>query len=75
MNFGDAIAQLKNCKKVARAGWNGKNMYIFMEVDISPDLTFNSNPYITMITANGSPQKGWLASQADIFAEDWMVVV
>ncbi len=30
MNFGDAIAALKNGKKVARAGWNGKGMWLVL---------------------------------------------
>ena len=30
MNFGQAIEALKEGKKVARAGWNGKGMFIFL---------------------------------------------
>lgn len=30
MNFGQAIEALKNGKKVARTGWNGKGMFIYM---------------------------------------------
>lgn len=30
MNFGDAIASMKSGKKVARAGWNGKGMFIYL---------------------------------------------
>ena len=30
MNFGDAIAALKQGKKVSRMGWNGKGMYLFL---------------------------------------------
>ena len=28
MNFGQALEEMKNGKKVARQGWNGKNQYI-----------------------------------------------
>lgn len=28
MNFGDAIAALKNGQRVARSGWNGKGMWL-----------------------------------------------
>ena len=31
LNFGDAIKALKEGKKVARKGWNGKNMYVYYE--------------------------------------------
>jgi hypothetical protein len=30
MNFGEAIEHLKNGKRVARAGWNGKGMYLWL---------------------------------------------
>ena len=30
MNFGQAIEALKNGKKVARVGWNGKGMFLYM---------------------------------------------
>lgn len=30
MNFGQAIEALKQGKRVAREGWNGKGMFIFM---------------------------------------------
>ena len=29
MNFGQAIEALKNGKKVARIGWNGKGMFLY----------------------------------------------
>ena len=36
------------------------------------DVVFHAN--ITMYTAQGEMQPGWLASQADILAEDWGIV-
>jgi hypothetical protein len=30
LTFGDAIAALKNGKRVARKGWNGKGMFLFL---------------------------------------------
>lgn len=30
MNFGQAIESLKEGKKVARQGWNGKGMYLYL---------------------------------------------
>lgn len=32
------------------------------------------DPYIIMKTAQGSIQMGWLASQADLLATDWLLV-
>ena len=34
----------------------------------------DSQPYIAMWTADGEWQPGWLASQADLLAEDWELV-
>lgn len=30
MTFGDALEALKQGKRVAREGWNGKNMFLFL---------------------------------------------
>lgn len=30
MDFGDAIRAIKNGKRVARTGWNGKGMYLWL---------------------------------------------
>ena len=92
MNFGQAIEAMKAQKEVARAGWNGKNMFIVLmpELNLPPynttdtarkvndrtakwigeDTPLESQPYIAMFTAQKKWQPGWLASQADIFAED-----
>lgn len=71
MNFGETIEQLKLENKVARSGWNGKNMYVALQI---PDENSKmSLPYIYMYTAD---QKlvPWLASQTDILSNDWVVV-
>jgi hypothetical protein len=65
MNFGDAIAALKEGKLVRRAGWNGKGMHLYLE---------GYQPVIVMYTATKEHQPGWLASQADMLADDWQEV-
>lgn len=89
MNFGQAIEALKEGKKVARKGWNGKGVWIvlmpalYLEAGmvngrtrkhIGENQPLDSQPYIAMWTAEGKWQPGWLASQADILAEDWEIV-
>ena len=70
MDFGDAIRVLKRGMLVQRQGWNGKNMYLFLERNhASPND--DRNPCIIIFTAQGKFQPGWLASQEDILAEDW----
>jgi len=86
MNFSDALIKVKEGKKVARAGWNGKAMFIF----IVPGSTFKVNrhpllgiypegtevtyhAHIDMKTADNKVVP-WFASQTDILAEDWEVL-
>lgn len=71
MNFGQAIEQLKAGKRVSRSGWNGKGMWLELQV---PDAHSKmSLPYIFMKTADNH-QVPWLASQTDMLSEDWGVV-
>ena len=41
---------------------------------IGDDTPLESQPYIAMFTAQRKWQPGWLASQADILADDWVIV-
>lgn len=71
MNFGEAIAELKSGGKVGRSGWNGKNMWLKLQIpDQNSKMTL---PYIYMYTAQGDLVP-WLANQTDMLAEDWEVV-
>lgn len=68
MNFGEAVDRLKMNQRVARSGWNGKNMYLELQTpDAKSKMTL---PYIYMYTAQGDLVP-WLASQTDILATDW----
>lgn len=77
MNFGQAIALLKLGKKVARQGWNGKGLWLELQVpDARSKMTL---PYIFMsypTDAVNTPgaRVPWLASQTDVLAEDWVEV-
>lgn len=80
-SFGEAIKYLKRGFRVARKGWNGKNQYIELARNISyvePNgHTVNAeheaigNKAIAFVGTSGV-QLGWLASQADMLAEDWV---
>lgn len=67
LSIGDAVQAMKNGKFVARKGWDGSNMYLYL------DSMEGYAPYIVMHTADGLEQPGWLASQADLLSEDWVV--
>lgn len=82
MNFGSAIEAVKAGKKASREGWNGKSQYIELAACVSyknmAGETINGNHdaignnAIAFVGTSGV-QLGWLASQADMLAEDWRV--
>lgn len=85
MDFGSAIMNMKAGHKVARKGWNGKGMFLFLadniDFDTPADLTCVKDlkgdltcPSIVMKTADNKFVVGWLASQTDMLAEDWLIV-
>lgn len=95
MNFGHALAALKEGASVARAGWNGKGMWIALTpgsafearhakcghaaarraVELAdPEAEIELLPHIDMRSADGAMVVGWLASQTDMLADDWMIV-
>ena len=96
LSFGFAIEAAKQGEKIARAGWNGKGMFVvvmpalnlppfntqdtFKKVNdrtakfIGEDKPLNCVPYFALYAANEDWVPGWLASQTDMLADDWMVV-
>lgn len=86
LTFDSALLLLKTGNKVARVGWNGKGMFLFLVpgsrfvVNRPPLLGIYAEgtvidycPHIDMRTADGKIVP-WLASQTDLLAEDWMQV-
>ena len=97
MKFGQALELLKKGYRVARKGWNGKKMCIFLtkgsdvkykdlkmhnqmalacarSEDINEEKEIHICDHIDMIAADGSIVIGWLASQTDMLAEDWIII-
>lgn len=89
MNFGQAIELLKQGKRVARLGWNGKGMYLALQAGstitseqarggVALGLAQEGKqeiviqPHIDLRAADGTCVVGWLASQTDMLAEDWV---
>ena len=83
MNFGEAIKAVKAGQKIAREGWNGKTQYVELATNISytrADGTVVNcehkaigNNALAFVGTSGV-QMGWLASQADMLANDWKIV-
>jgi hypothetical protein len=110
-DFGKALKSIKRGRCVARKGWNGKGMFIFLRpadelhvgfvakdikflpqsvknyyyqdcideegnpLKLEKDDTVKFTAYLCMKAADGSIVNGWLASQTDMLAEDWVLVV
>lgn len=80
-SFGEAIKYMKRGLKVKRKGWNGKNQYIQLATGISYKTSDGEimncehdaigNKAVAFVGTSGV-QMGWLASQADMLAEDWV---
>ena len=95
MDFGDCLKMLNEGKRMARAGWNGKGMYVYLtkgrEIPVDKWETripsqkpteaekekgfITILPHIDMMSAQGDRVIGWLASQTDMLADDWEVVL
>lgn len=85
MTFGFAIEALKKGLRVARSGWNGKGMFVFIiqgSNDIaklhgygfgecSGEPTFRDSVFMKTVDNQLVP---WTVSQTDMLAEDWVIV-
>jgi len=86
LSFGMAIEAARQGRRILRRGWNGKGMYVcYMPPMTVPADKVNARTlrffpkgddlevggYFVMRTAQGVWQPGWLASQADMLANDW----
>lgn len=89
LDFGEALKFLKQGKKVARKGWNGKGQFVVYQKGypngipcnkqtaeawgINEGDLFKCEPYLQIRTADGSHAM-WSPSVTDCLAEDWEVV-
>lgn len=70
-SFSYALNWLKQGKRAAREGWNGKGMWIELQ---NPDLYSKMTlSYIFMSTVGGH-KVPWLANQTDLLSDDWVIV-
>ena len=83
MSFGLALEAAKMGKRIARAGWNGKGQYVelghdFYYEDADGDgwraVHEDIGSQALVFCGTRGRQVGWLASQADMLADDWMIV-
>lgn len=87
VDYGEAIRALKADRWIRRAGWNGKNMHVYLEGHsqmmfprasvkgkITQTPTGKVLPCMILFNARGDRQPGWIASQEDTLAEDWEII-
>lgn len=84
MSFGLAVEAMKKGQRVARAGWNGKGMWLALipgdmwgiggaaPYDLPGGAHIDHAPFIGMRTAD-CKFVPWLASQTDMLADDWCI--
>lgn len=84
--FGLAIEALKKGKKVARTGWNGKGMFVYLvpaasypaQTDAAKSYFGEAslvpyNPYFAIKNTNETVST-WVPSINDALADDWQIV-
>jgi len=82
MMIGEAIEEMKHGNRVQRRGWNGAGMFLFIvagdswdfQTDVSGVDDIGTQSFICMKTANNQLIP-WLASQADLLANDWQIAL
>lgn len=83
MNFGHAIYMLESGFAVARAGWNGKGMYVYLvpanaykaqtgvaKARFGEDALVPYNAYMAIKNVDGTVST-WVPSINDVLAKDW----
>jgi len=73
MDIGGAVAALRGGMRVARAGWNGRGMWLVLipRQPLGPEFGERAIlEHVQMRTVQGD-MVPWLCSQTDLLAEDW----
>ena len=89
MGFDKILLELKNGKKAARKGWNGRGMFVVMQKSYPHGIPCNAQtaevwglregdlfkcePYFQIKNVNGTHSM-WVPSTGDILANDWILV-
>jgi hypothetical protein len=88
MNFSDALNAIKQGKKAAREGWNGKGLFVYLvpkntypaQTDAAKSVFGENVPYASYLalvnrTLTGNPFVcTWVPSIGDLLSEDWAIV-
>lgn len=77
-NFSEALEAVKAGKKILRSGWNGENQFIITvragnAMYTKNDLSYLMQDCLGLKNVHGYMQPGWIPSQDDLFANDWII--
>ena len=72
-DFSEALNCLKNDRRVARKGWNGKKLTIIFEPGHT-EMNVIFGPHLEICNENTHKVDTWVPSISDLFAEDWYIV-
>ena len=78
MNFGQAIEAMKNGKKVARKGWNGRNMFIYLttgSVVHLDEMKLETANYLRNFYIDGGMDEVEICSHVDMKTADNKLVI
>ena len=71
----EAIKAVRDGHRIARAGWNGKGMFVYLEAGLAHTFKVTTyKPVLVLNTASGERQPGWVFSQDDLLSDDWEIV-
>lgn len=88
VSFAVALEAVIAGKRIARKGWNGKGQFVVKAggYEVSEPRTgsdyakagvegaFYIAPHLDLKNAQGHMQPGWVPSQGDLFAKDWVIL-
>jgi Protein of unknown function (DUF2829) len=77
MDFGMALQELKKGNRVFRSNWNGKE--IWLQLQVPDEFSKMTEPYLYIEYPHGHPaypngsKVPWVGSQTDVLGQDWEV--
>lgn len=69
--IGWAVKEMQNGERICRSGWNGKNMWLELQV---PDANSKMTERYVYLNFGVGRRIPWNCSQADLLATDWQIV-
>lgn len=75
MNFGQAIKAAERGSKIAREAWREEGVFVVLMPGQQHHPLLDALPYFAKCTRQQTWHPGWVPSQADMLAEDWIIIL